>query len=261
MKSVIRFSILASGSGGNACYIETNSARVLIDVGSSCREIERRLNAVGVSAESLNAIILTHEHSDHIRGAGPLARRYNLPLYINSGTLERGQKALGKLPMPVLIQTGESLAINDLLVETFTKCHDAVDPIGIVLSSDGMRIGLATDLGRSTRLAEERLKDCQALIVEFNYDPDMLDAGPYPLYLKRRIKGQEGHLSNQQGGELLRALSHAGLKYVVLAHLSETNNHPDKARQKAAEVLKNCGLGETDILIGRQDEPGPMIDL
>ena len=260
-KSVIRFAILASGSGGNACYVETNSARVLIDAGLSCREIERRLNLVGVSAKSLNAIILTHEHSDHIKGAGPLARRYNLPLYINSRTLEQGQKTLGKLPIPALIQTGESLAINDLLVETFTKCHDAVDPIGIVISTDGTRIGLATDLGRSTKLAEERLKGCQALIVEFNYDPGMLDDGPYPLFLKRRIKGPDGHLSNQQGGELLAAVSNIDLKFVVLAHLSETNNHPEKAHKAAAEILENCGLEETDILIGKQDEPGPMIEL
>jgi len=261
MKSVIRFSILASGSRGNTCYVETTGARVLIDAGLSCREIERRLNIVGVSAKSLNAIILTHEHSDHLRGVGPLARRYNLPLYVNSKTLEQGQKTLGKLPIPVLIQTGESLAINNLLVETFTKCHDAIDPMGIVLSSDGMKIGLATDLGRSTRLAEERLKGCQALIVEFNYDPDMLNDGPYPLYIKRRIQGPDGHLSNQQGGELLAAVSHVDLNLVVLAHLSETNNHPDKAHQTAAEVLGNCGLGETDILIGRQDKPGPMIEL
>jgi len=261
MKSVIRFSILASGSGGNSCYIETDSARVLIDVGLSCREIERRLNIVGVSAKNLNAIILTHEHSDHIRGAGPLARRYNLPLYINSRTFKQGQKTLGKLPTPVLIQTGEPIEINNLLVETFTKCHDAVDPMGIVLSSDGLRIGFATDLGRSTRLAEERLKNCQALIVEFNYDPDMLDEGPYPLYLKRRIKGPDGHLSNQQAGELVSALSHVSLKWVVLAHLSETNNHPEKAHQTASGVLGNCGLEETDILIAKQDEPGPMIEL
>ena len=261
MKRVIRFSILASGSGGNACYVETNSTRVLIDAGLSCREIERRLNAVGVSAGSLDAIILTHEHSDHIRGAGPLARRYDLPLYVNMKTLERGQKTLGNLPKPMLIQTGEAITINNLLVETFTKCHDAVDPIGIVISTDGTRIGLATDLGRSTKLAEERLKGCQALIVEFNYDPDMLNDGPYPLFLKRRIKGPDGHLSNQQGGELVSAISHVDLKLVVLAHLSETNNHPDKAHQTASEILGKCGLEETDILIGKQDTPGPMIEL
>ncbi|MBL7203399.1 MAG: MBL fold metallo-hydrolase [Desulfobacteraceae bacterium] len=257
----MRFSILASGSGGNACYVETNGARVLIDAGLSCREIERRLMMVGIPAERLDAVVLTHEHLDHIRGAGPLARRYNLPLYINSRTLENGRKTLGDLPELRLIQTGGSIAINDLFIETFTKCHDAADPVGIILSSDGVRIGLATDLGRSTRLAEERLKACQALIVEFNYDPDMLNDGPYPLFLKRRIKGPDGHLSNQQGGELLSAVSHVDLKLVILAHLSETNNHPDKAHQTAAEILGKCGLEETDILIGRQDAPGPMIEL
>jgi len=130
-----------------------------------------------------------------------------------------------------------------------------------VISTDGTRIGLATDLGRSTKLAEERLKGCQALIVEFNYDPDMLNDGPYPLYIKRRIKGSDGHLSNQQGGELLAAVSNIDLKFVVIAHLSETNNHSDKAHKAAAEILVNCGLEETDILIGTQDEPGPMIEL
>ena len=261
MKSTIRFSILASGSKGNACYVETNGARVLIDAGLSCREIERRLMTVGVPAEKLDAVVLTHEHSDHMRGVGPLARRYNLPVYTNSGTLEKGLKTLGNIPKPRLIQTGGSLAINDLSIETFTKCHDAADPIGIVLSSDGVRIGLATDLGRITKLAEERLKACNALIVEFNYDLDMLDDGPYPLDLKRRIKGSDGHLSNQQGGELLTAVSHSDLKSVVLAHLSETNNNPEKAHQAAAVCLGKCGLEEIDILIGRQDAPGPMIEL
>ncbi len=261
MKDTLRFSVLASGSGGNACYVETNGARILIDAGLSCREMERRLTAVGVSASRLDGIVLTHEHLDHIRGAGPMARRYNLPLYINSGTLENGQKTLGKIPELRLIETGGSLFINDLVIETFTKCHDAADPMGIVISSNGTRIGLATDLGRSTRLAEERLKGCQALILEFNHDPEMLDEGPYPLYLKRRIKGPDGHLSNQKGGELLRALSHADLRLVVLAHLSKINNDPEKAREEAARVLGTCGLGATGIWVGEQGAPGPMIDL
>ena len=261
MKKVMRFSILASGSKGNACYVETNKARILIDAGLSCREIERRLMMVGVSAGKLNAVVLTHEHSDHIRGAGPLSRRYNLPLYANSGTLEKGRKTLGNLPKPMPIETGGSLTINDLSIETFTKCHDAADPMGIILSSDGVKIGLATDLGRSTKLAEERLKSCQALILEFNYDPDMLNEGPYPLDLKRRIKGPDGHLSNQQGGELLNAVSHVDLKFVILAHLSETNNEPEKAYQAAEGVLEKCGFGCAEIRIGRQDEPGSMIEL
>jgi len=261
MKNAIRFSILASGSGGNACYVETAGARILIDAGLSCRELERRLTAVGITAKQLHAIVLTHEHLDHIRGAGPMARRYNLPLYVNSRTLENGQKTLGNLPDLRLIQTGGTLAINDLFMETFTKCHDAADPIGVILSSNGIRIGIATDLGRSTHLAEERLKGCQALILEFNHDPDMLNEGPYPLSLKRRIKGPDGHLSNQQAGELLRSVSHIDLKWLVLAHLSEINNHPEKAREEAARVLGTCGLRKTRIWVGKQDESGPMIEL
>jgi len=261
MKSALRFSVLASGSGGNVCYVETNGARILIDAGLSCREMERRLALVGVSPGRLDGIVLTHEHLDHIRGAGVLARRYHLPLYVNARTLQNGQKVLGRLPETRLIETGGRVTLNDLVIDTFTKCHDAADPMGIVLSSDGIRVGLATDLGRSTRLAEERLKGCQALILEFNHDPDMLLEGPYPLHLKRRIKGPDGHLSNREAGELLRAVSHADLRLVVLAHLSEINNRPEKARETAGQVLSGCGLGNARIWVGRQDAPGPMMDV
>ena len=205
MRRLIRFSVLASGSSGNACYIESANARILIDAGLSARELERRLEQVGVAPSSLDALVVTHEHSDHIKGAGPLARRYGLPLYINQKTLESGCKALGKLPLPVIIRTGQTLTIKDLDVETFTKCHDAADPVGVVLSLNGVRIGMATDLGRSTRLIEDRLKGCQALIIEFNHDPVMLEQGPYPPHLKQRIKGRDGHLSNEQACDLLKA--------------------------------------------------------
>ncbi len=261
MKSRMRFSVLASGSSGNACYVESDNARILIDAGLSAREIERRLEQVGVAPSSLDALIITHEHSDHIKGAGPLSRRYDLPLYINRKTLETGRKNFGKLSQPVIIETGQTLTINDLNVETFTKCHDAADPVGVVLSLNGVKIGVITDLGRSTRLIEDRLKGCQALIIEFNHDPVMLEQGPYPLHLKRRIKGRDGHLSNEQAGDLLKAVCHDNLKQVVLSHLSEKNNLPEKAYQEAADVLDKCGLGETGILISRQDESGPMVEL
>ena len=254
----IRFSVLASGSSGNCCYVETDQANVLIDAGLSAREIERRLGLVGVKAETLNALIVTHEHGDHIRGAGPLCRRYDLPLYINRATFNRGSKILKNISKPVFIETGAMLEINDLILESFTKCHDAVDPIGVVLSANGSKIGIVTDLGKSTGLAENKLRRCQALIMEFNYDPQMLDQGPYPLNLKRRIKSRDGHLSNQQAAELLQAVSHEDLRIVVLAHLSETNNDPDKAFQSASGALKNCGLENIRILTGNQDTPIPM---
>jgi phosphoribosyl 1,2-cyclic phosphodiesterase len=257
----MRFAVLASGSSGNACYVEAGNTRLLIDAGLSGREIERRLETVGRSAADLDALIVTHEHSDHIKGAGVLSRRFDLPVYINQKTLEMGRKILGKILRTEIVQTGQTLKIKDLDVETFTKCHDAADPVGLVLSLNGTRFGMVTDLGKSTRLVEDRLKGCQTVLVEFNHDPEMLDNGPYPLYLKRRIKSRDGHLSNEQAGDLLEAISHVKLKKVVLAHLSEQNNHPDKALKKASAVLGNCGLSQTDIVISHQHEPGPLLEV
>lgn len=259
---LMKFCVLASGSSGNACYVETDNARVLIDAGLSGREIERRLELAGGDASELTALIVTHEHSDHIQSAGVLSRRYNIPLYMNEKTFGSGRHALGKNLKIEIIQTGQSLQIDDLEVETFTKCHDAADPVGLVLSLNGVRLGVVTDLGKSTRLVEDRLQRCRALIIEFNHDPEMLDTGSYPLYLKRRIKGRDGHLSNKQGGDLLRKVCHDNLEKVVLAHLSEQNNHPEKAFQQAVEALDRCGMAhQTDIWVSRQDEPGPMFEL
>jgi phosphoribosyl 1,2-cyclic phosphodiesterase len=257
----MRFSVLASGSSGNVCYVESDDARVLIDAGLSCRETERRLRGLEVGPETLDALIITHEHADHIRGAGPLSRRYNLPVYINQDTLKSARRTLGNLKKPVIIQTGDSLCVNDLLVETFTKCHDAADPMGLVVSSNGARVGLITDLGRSTRLVEDRLRKCHGLILEFNYDQKMLENGPYPLDVKRRIQGPDGHLSNRQASELLAALSHKGLVQVVLAHLSETNNSETKAYGEAGETLRRSGLADVPISISRQNSAGPLIQL
>jgi len=268
MKKAMRFCVLASGSGGNACYVETENTKVMVDAGLSCSEIERRLMLVGIPPECLDALIITHEHGDHIKGAGPLSRRYDLPVYINHKTLKKGLRKLGNLRSPVILQTGQTLVIRDIGIETFTKCHDASDPFGLVLTSlggdsttNGTRIGMITDLGRSTRLVEDRLKGCQALIIEFNYDRNMLDNGPYPLDLQRRIRGQEGHLSNEQAGDLLCAVSHEDLRVVVLAHLSETNNEPEIARRQALKALDRCGLENTRLLISKQNQPGPMVEL
>jgi phosphoribosyl 1,2-cyclic phosphodiesterase len=257
----MRFSVLASGSAGNACYVESAHSKVLIDAGISCREIIRRLDVIGVNPEKLDALILTHEHSDHIKGAGPLSRRFDLPVYGNGSTFKRGVKTLGGLTKPVTIHTGQSIPIHDLIVETFTKCHDAADPMGLVISSNGVRLGLATDLGRSTQLVEDRLRGCQALIIEFNHDEKMLEDGPYPLELKKRIKGADGHLSNYQAGELVKTVFHEDLRVVVAAHLSETNNLPEKALKEVEKALMGGETGNIRIVLSHQDYPLPMVDL
>ena len=257
----MRFSVLASGSAGNACYVESDRSSVLIDAGLSGREIIRRLELINVNPEGLDALILTHEHSDHIKGAGPLARRLDIPVFGNSSTFKKGIKTLGDLSKPVTIHTGQTIPIQDLLIKTFTKCHDAVDPIGVVISSNGVKLGLVTDLGRSTRMVEDHLRGCQALVIEFNHDEKMLEEGPYPLDLKRRIRGPDGHLSNHQAGELVKAVLHEGLKLVVPAHISDKNNLPEKALQVVEMVMMGYGRGQTKIVLSHQDHPMPMVEL
>jgi phosphoribosyl 1,2-cyclic phosphodiesterase len=257
----MRFSVLASGSGGNACYIETDNSRILIDAGLSCREIIKRLETLEVKSDTFDALVITHEHLDHIKGAGPISRRFKTPVYINDSTMQKASKGMGKITDHVLFDTGRTIKIKDVVIETFTKCHDATDPVGLVISSNGSRLGVITDVGRSTRLLEDRLKDCDALIIEFNHDELMLDEGPYPLHLKRRIKGPEGHLSNHDAGELLKTLSHKGLRHVILAHISEKNNLPEKAFCTASGILMECGWDNTEILISLQDQPVPMREI
>jgi phosphoribosyl 1,2-cyclic phosphodiesterase len=257
----MRFSVLASGSGGNACYVGTAQTSIMIDAGLSRRELLGRLELIEVNPKTLDALIITHEHTDHVKGAGPLARLLDIPVYINAPTLKKSIKTLGNISKPIPLHTGQPITINDLRIETFTKCHDAVDPMGLTISSNGVRLGLITDLGRSTRLVEERLKNCHSLVMEFNYDPTMLEEGPYPLHLKKRIRGPEGHLSNQQAGKLLQAVAHKGLQRVVLAHLSEINNQKKKAIQEAKDALSREGVKSTVVLVSRQDCPTSMVEL
>jgi phosphoribosyl 1,2-cyclic phosphodiesterase len=257
----MRFSVIASGSGGNACYVETDVVRILIDAGLSCRELLRRLEYIGVDGSRLDALFITHEHADHIRGAGPLARRFDIPLYATASTLKKAAKTLGNLSTPVVIHTGQTLNFKGLAIETFTKCHDAADPIGVVLAYNGTRLGLLTDVGRPTALVMDRLQGCQGLIIEFNHDENMLEEGPYPLELKRRIRGADGHLSNHQAGQVLEGLLHDELRMVVLAHMSDTNNHPQKAVEEATHRLKKNGCQGIRILVSHQDRPLPMEEL
>jgi phosphoribosyl 1,2-cyclic phosphodiesterase len=233
----LRICVLGSGSRGNAVYVSDGTTSILVDAGFSAREIDRRMRCRELDPGRLNAILLTHEHTDHVRGIERLVRRHRLPVYLTAGTLA-GAPSLRELPELSTITCGREFRIDSLTVRPFSIAHDARDPSGFSIGANGDRIGIATDLGHATALVQEHLRGCRLLILEANHDPQMLVDGPYPWFLKQRIRGRNGHLSNPESMALLAEVLHPGLEHVVLAHLSETNNSPEIALREAAKVLE-----------------------
>jgi phosphoribosyl 1,2-cyclic phosphodiesterase len=248
----LRVCLLASGSKGNAVYVESGESRVLIDAGLSARELDRRMAAIGADGEALDALLLTHEHTDHCRGLGPLARRYRLPVYIQHQTRE-ALNGVGRLDDCRLFDSGDTLELRDLRIETVPLTHDAVAPVGFVIETMEGKVGVLTDLGIATRLVAERFQRCRVLVLEFNHDEEMLWEGPYPWPLKQRIRSNHGHLSNLAAAQLLSDLIWDGMDGVFLAHLSETNNLPHLAEQQARRVLEKQNLCRPQLVVGAQD--------
>lgn len=248
--------LLASGSKGNSLLVCSGRTTVLVDAGLSATELSRRLALAGVAPESLAAILVTHEHIDHVRGLGPLSRRYRLPVYHHQALAAQfaDHRRADHL---VAFEAGAELSIGDLGLRVFPVTHDAEAPVGFTLSGALGKVGIATDLGIATRLVVEELRNCRVLVLESNHDEAMLRDGPYPWPLKQRIRGTHGHLSNRDSAELLDKLCWAGLETVFLAHLSETNNQPGLARAHALEVLGRQGGCQPRLQIGRQDCPTP----
>ena len=248
---------LASGSKGNATYISDGNTSILIDAGLSGIEIQRRLTSRGLAPEQLNAIVVTHEHSDHIRGVGIISRRYKLPVYINQKT-KKASPGLGNLHAIRPFECGTPFNIENLAVHPFSISHDAEDPSGFTIGQNGTTIAIATDLGIATSMVKEHLKRCALLILEANHDPQMLETGPYPWPLKQRIQSRIGHLSNSDSRKLLRELQHENLQHVILAHLSEINNTPQKAFDEVTRALTRC---MAQLTVAPQDVSGPILYL
>ncbi len=248
---------LASGSRGNSLFVSCNNTSILIDAGLSGIEIQRRLNAVELEPESLDAIIITHEHSDHVKGAGILHRRYNIPVYITKKTWQACSN-LGAIEDLQFFECGKSFKINQITINPFSISHDAIDPVGLTLEYNNQKLGVATDLGIATSLVKDYLNNSNILYLESNHDPDMLLNGSYPWNLKQRIKGRTGHLSNMDTKNLLEELKTANLKHVILAHLSEENNCPKKA---VAEVSKGLNGSDITLHVAAPDKPGTLIKL
>jgi len=250
---LLRFASLASGSKGNCLVAESGSTRVLIDCGLNLREAERRLARLGLEPADITAILVTHEHGDHAGCAFDFAAAHRVTIYLTYGTLV-ALEAEGKVlegVKKIILNSRDRIAIGELEVAPFTVPHDAREPVQFVLSDGAARLGVLTDIGVSTPHVERTLSGLDALVLECNYDCDMLRAGPYPKWLKERIAGPFGHLDNRESERLLGALDRSKLKHVIGAHLSQHNNKPELARASLARAL---GCEESWVGLATQDD-------
>jgi phosphoribosyl 1,2-cyclic phosphodiesterase len=245
----MRFASLGSGSRGNATLVESGNTRVLIDCGFSVAETEKRLARLSLSGAEIDAILVTHEHSDHISGVARLSRRHRIPVWMTHGTeaVHRG----GELAAWHCFSCHAAFSIGDLLVEPFPVPHDAREPAQFVFSDGQRRLGVLTDTGSITAHMVKALEGLDALFLECNHDPEMLANGPYPPRLRQRVGGDYGHLSNEQAAELLAKIDCSRLQHLVAGHLSEKNNQPQLARRALAAAL---GCGEDDIEVADQPD-------
>jgi phosphoribosyl 1,2-cyclic phosphodiesterase len=253
------FSVLGSGSRGNSVYVESNGTAILIDAGFSGKELQYRLASINRSLSDVAAICITHEHNDHISGAGVVARRCNIPVYANIGTYCVAEKKLGRLPELIEFETGTAFEIQGLHVRSFRVSHDSQDPVGFVISDGRVTLGYCTDTGHVTHLMTTRLAGCNGLILEFNHNLDLLRNGPYPLSLQQRVRSRKGHLSNEDAASFLSILHNEYMQIVVLAHLSQQNNNPRLAEKAAKSAVREWG--ETILKVAGQDATSGLIHL
>jgi phosphoribosyl 1,2-cyclic phosphodiesterase len=244
----LQFCSLGSGSRGNALLVESANTLLLIDCGLSRRELEARMQRAGRDPSDISAVLVTHEHADHVQGLGPLRNRYDMPVWMTHGTAT----ALDYDGDYEAVRYGVPIAIGDLAVEPFPVPHDAREPVQFAFASANRRLGVLTDTGHVTAHIVDRLRGCDAIALEFNHDFEMLMSGPYPDVLKTRVGSNFGHLNNAQAAELLRLVAHDALKWVVALHMSEQNNSHDAVGQSIEPLRATTGFGFT---LARQGDP------
>ena len=254
--------ILGSGSSGNAILVESGDTRLLVDAGFSGVDLERRLASVEIPPESIDGLFITHDHTDHTRGMGVLARRWRIPLYLTERTRIACRSMLRGDELVATYSSRDPVRVGPLEISPFLTVHDAVDPVAVTVSEAGTgeKLGVATDLGRPTTTVRSALRGCDMLVLEANYDDLMLRASIYPWSVKARIASSHGHLSNRASAELATELAHPGLACVILAHLSERANDPGLAEEVVGTALRSVRF-RGEMHTGRQDVPLPPIDV
>ena len=258
---MLKFCSLYSGSSGNSLYVENNDTKILIDAGVSGKKIVNALDSLNVNISDINAILVTHEHIDHTLSLPVLSKKYNIPIYANEKTWS--VLPIEKIKNQRVFNVNEPFLIGNLKIEPFPIPHDAISPCGFNIYSSNQKISIATDIGHITPGIIEHLKNSAFLLLEANYEPEMLYYSSYPYHLKQRILGDNGHLSNENAGKLITELSRYGLKHVMLGHLSNENNFPDLAYQTVLNELnynKVC-LNDLKISVANRNKPSVVINI
>jgi phosphoribosyl 1,2-cyclic phosphodiesterase len=265
----VRMTVLASGSKGNSTIVASSSTSILVDAGLSCRETLRRMKAAGEDPQRLSAILISHEHCDHIAGLPVLGKKLGIPVFMTDGTRHAWRRMLREAHVDVPAQmkfetfnAGHTIHIGDVAVSTFTIPHDAADPVGFTFRAEGVKIGIVTDLGYVPHSVRDHVRGCDVLMIESNHDLEMLRLGPYPWSVKQRVMSRVGHLSNSALADFFTNDYDGDAAFLILAHLSEANNHPQIARRAAEQALadKRTLLGNR-LLLASQSQPLETITL
>jgi phosphoribosyl 1,2-cyclic phosphodiesterase len=256
----MRITPLASGSAGNSFLVQADGASILVDAGLTAKQIVLKLGIAGADPASLSGIIVSHGHSDHVKGVGVLSRKYKLPVWMNRGTWEVAGGSIGEPHRLEFFRTGKVFELAGLRVHPFSVPHDCVDPVGFRITRDATGLGIATDLGLATNLVQNVLTGLQVVVIESNHDPKMLRDGPYPWELKQRVRSRLGHLSNQDSARLLQRIFSDELRAVVLAHVSQTNNLPELALDSASACLGEFLANRGTLCCASQDNVGETIE-
>lgn len=263
-EKMFQTSVLASGSKGNSILIRTGSTKILLDAGLSGKKISAAIDKIKLNENKVDALIISHEHHDHISSAGIVCRKFQIPLYISKQTYLISRYKLKDIPNGVIhFENGDEFQIGDIKINSFSSSHDVVDGSNFILTKidePKKKLAIATDLGYSSRLMLRKFKGSSTIILESNHDLQMLLDGPYPPDLKWRVKGREGHLSNEQAVGVISQVIHPGLKNLILAHLSEINNRPDIASELMRNYLRSINF-DLNLILSSQNEPTPLIDV
>lgn len=257
---MVKFCPLASGSKGNSLFVATENTRILIDAGLSLKQLKARLSEIEVDLSQIDAIVVTHEHIDHIKGIEALGCNLGIPIFANGDTAKAIYEILGRSPKFKIFCTGESFEYGDMEFSPFSLQHDAADPVGFAIKTQGFKLGVCADLGFVTSLVRAQLKDCDLLYVEANHQPNMVHACSRPVSYKQRVLGRQGHLSNGECADLVASILHSKLRHIYLAHLSSECNVPELAIEIVAERLAKEGP-LPPISIAHQEQVSLLVDL